>query len=326
MAFRPVALVASGAVLLAIVAIPLALLLISSFKPKGVLPFESSVLTLSNYIQVFGSTTTYRLILNTFEYGAGSLALGMVMATLIAWLVERTNMPFGNLVFGLMFIPLAIPGLITALGYGLLLNPRNGIINSVLGGLGGEGLQHSLTAYSLSGMIFVTALDLTQSMFIVLSSVMRNMDPNLEEAAAASGAGIAYTLSRITGPLMRPGLLSAMGYFGVVVIETFEVPLLLGVNGGVPVLSVQIYQLVAGRNSLPSYGLASTYSLVTLVAAVGLIAGYSRATRNAQRFQIISGRAYRAKRVDLGTWKWIGLGFVVVFVLLKVVLPLAVLL
>ena len=73
---------------------PLGMLLFSSFRTTAdKLPFEATSFTLSNYVHVFTSPLTYRLFVNTAEYAIIALVIGLGLAIVIAWFVERTNAP-----------------------------------------------------------------------------------------------------------------------------------------------------------------------------------------------------------------------------------------
>ena len=70
------------------------MLLYASIKStEDKLPFESTATTLGNYTAVFTSPATLPIFLNTLLFTAGSLAIGLPLAILLAWLVERTAIP-----------------------------------------------------------------------------------------------------------------------------------------------------------------------------------------------------------------------------------------
>src|SRR5207253_1396255 len=97
---------------------PALFLVISSLKDaRGRLPFEAGVpFSLVNYVRVFGDPATYGMLWNTAVFTAGSVALGLSISFAFAWLVERTNLPGRNLVFALILTPLALPGMLSAMG------------------------------------------------------------------------------------------------------------------------------------------------------------------------------------------------------------------
>ena len=90
---------------------PLVVLAISSFRPPTALPFDDVGWTTANVSTVFLEANTYTLLKNTFFYAAGSLALSLPLAFALAWLVERTDLPFRRFLYTAMFVPMVIPPL-----------------------------------------------------------------------------------------------------------------------------------------------------------------------------------------------------------------------
>ena len=315
--------------LVAMTAMPLVILFLTSVAPENVHPLEAvNAPTLAHYVKVFASPATYRLLGNTFIFAGGTLLAAMTIAITMAWFVERTDMPLKQYAYIAIFLPMALPGFITAIGWTFLLNPANGIINVFLRNVFGLTMDYGpFNIYSLGGMIMVAGLSIAPTMFIMLSSVMRNLDPSLEDSAYASGASGAAVMSRIVIPLMRPGLLSVFIYFFVTAIEMLEIPLIFGTNAHFNVLSVAVYQQTAGSDTeLPNYGLSSTYAIIGLIIGFLLLLIYFRLMRQANKFAVITGKGYRPKLYKLGKLKFLALVFFAVFVLLKLVFPLLVLL
>ena len=318
------------ALLVAMTALPLALLILTSLIPGGASPLDpDSTFGFKNYQEVFLDPWTYRLLGNTFLFAGGSLLLGMTIAVAMGWLVERTDMPLKNFAFIAIVLPMAMPSFITAIGWTYLLNPANGMINVLVRNLFAPELDYGpFNIYSLGGMIMLGGLGMAPSMFIILSSMMRNLDPSFEESAYSSGASSSTIMTRIVIPLLRPGLLSVLIYFFVTAIEMLEIPLVFGTNAKFDVLSVTIFRRTAGtQGTLPDYGLASTYAIIGLAIGGSLLLIYFRLMRQSDRFAIISGKGYRPKQYQLSPYaKWIAISFLALFVLLKLILPLLVLL
>jgi iron(III) transport system permease protein len=318
------------ALLTALTALPLAMLFLTSVVPDGAHPLDAaSQFTFAHYKEVFADPWTYRLLANTFLFAGGSLLLGMSIAIAMAWLVERTDMPFKEYAYIAIFLPMAMPGFITAFGWTFLLNPSNGIINVIVRDLFDLDLDYGpFNAYSVGGMILVAGLSIGPTMFIMLSSVMRNLDPSLEDSAYASGASNTAVMRRVVLPLMRPGLLSIFIYFFVSAIEMLEIPLIFGTNANFNVLSVTVYRKTSGGDvELPNYGLSSTYAIAGLIIGFVLLLIYFRLMRQADRYAVITGKGYRPKQYKLRTAaKYFAVAFFVVFIILKLILPLLVLL
>jgi iron(III) transport system permease protein len=316
--------------LVAMTAMPLVVLVLTSLVPEGAHPLDAThALTFAHYREVFADPQTYLLLGDSFVFAGGTLLFGMSIATVMAWLVERTDMPLKATATIAILLPMAMPGFITAIGWSFLLNPTNGILNHLLRPLLAPGSDYGpLNVYSLTGMIFVAGLSVGPSMFLMLSAVMRNLDPSLEESAALSGAGGWSVTRRILLPLLRPGLLSVFIYFFVSAIEMLEIPLIFGPNAHFNLLSVTIYRKTAGGSvDLPDYGLSSTYALLGLFIGLALLFLYFRLMRQADRYAVITGKGYRPRQHRLGALGKLASGlFFALFVLLKLVLPLLVLL
>ena len=140
------------------------------------------------------------------------------------------------------------------------------------------------------------------SAFLMIAASFRAMDPSLEEQSAMAGRGMAQTTLRITLPIMRPALLAALIYYIIVVIESFDIPGLLGFTARIRVLSTAIYWATHSEVGLPDYGLASALGAMVLAVALLLMWIYQRLTAHQERFATITGKGYRPRQINLGAW------------------------
>jgi iron(III) transport system permease protein len=323
LSLRSVAFGSTIAVVSYLVLVPLVMLLYASVKStEDKLPFETTGMTLANYTTVLTSPSTLPIFLNTFLFTAGSLAIGLPLAVLMAWLLERTAMPARRWIAALILVPMTIPSLLSAIAWIQLLDPRIGLINVVLRNvLGLSGDSGPFDIYTLSGMCFVQGLRLVPSAYLMIAASFRAMDPSLEEQSAMAGRGVAQTTLRITLPIMRPALLAMLIYYIIVVIESFDIPGLLGFTARIRVLSKAIYWATHSEVGLPDYGLASALGALVLAAALLLMWVYQRLTAHQERFATITGKGYRPRQINLGVWTVPATGFCVFYVAMGVVLP-----
>lgn len=305
---------------------PLALLLVSTVKSSpDALPFETDGVTLENWAAVYLDPDTYKLLLNTAVFATGSLAVGFSFALGLAWLLVRTDLPGKWFGYAIVLVPLCTPGMLYAISWILLLNPRSGLVNLALQDLFSMTGDGPLNVYSMAGMVFIEGVRMVPSIFLMLSVAFKNMDPALEEAATLSGAGGLAVARRITVPLAKPALLGALIYYFVTLIEVFDVPGLIGQNAGINVFSTQIYWATHPEPGLPDYGQASTLSMVLVVVALALISLYHKVIRSSD-YAVVRGKAYRPREIALGRAKWLGLLLVLAYFVVAVLLPLLVLL
>ena len=286
------------------------------------LPFESTVTTLNNYIAVFTSPATLPIFLDTLLFTAGSLAIGLPAAILLAWLLERTAIPGRGWIANLILVPMTIPSLLSAIAWIQLLDPRIGLVNVWLRNIFGvQSDSGPFDIYTLAGMCFVQGLRLVPSAYLMLAASFRAMDPSLEEQSAMAGKNIARTTMRVTLPIMRPALLAALIYFIIVVIESFDIPGLLGFTARIRVLSTAIYWATHSEVGLPDYGLASALGAIILSAALILMWAYQRLTAHQERFATVTGKGYRPRQLSLGRWTVPATAFCALYILVAVLLP-----
>ena len=152
------------------------------------------------------------------------------------------------------------------------------------------------------------------------------MNQTLEEAGVVSGGSFRQTTLRVTLPVLAPALLSAFIYQIVTVVESFDIPLVLGLRAGISVLSTQVFLEIMPVGGLPNYGVASTFSVLMLVVALGPLIYYQRVISRAERYSTVTGKDYRRKRYSLGKWKPVAMAGVAFYALLALIMPLGILL
>jgi iron(III) transport system permease protein len=317
-----------AAIVIYLVVPPLGLLLLSTFKDTAEkLPLEPGPLTLSNYIEAFSDPETFLLFQNSLLFAAATVLISLAIGAVLVWLIERSDLPARNLVFGLILLPVAVPGIVKAIGWAMLANPTNGLLNTLSRTwLDLEGSRGPLNIYTLGGIIFVSALSHVPSVTLMIAGAFRNFDPALEEASQMSGGRWSDTQRHVTLPLLKPSLLAALIYFFAAGLDDFQIPAILGLNAGIHVFSTRIWLATHPARGLPDFGMASAYSMLLLIVAVALILVYRRMVRRSEKFAVVTGKGYRPARTALGRWKYVVFAGVGIYLLLAVILPMLALL
>jgi iron(III) transport system permease protein len=128
------------------------------------------------------------------------------------------------------------------------------------------------------------------------------LDVRMEEAGLVSGSRYWQILWRITFPLLRPAILSALLLLFILGMSSFEVPRLIGRPARIDVFTTEIQGATHGAP--PSFGIASALSITLLLVCLAAILFYRRATRHAEAFATITGKGYTPTRINLGPWRW----------------------
>jgi iron(III) transport system permease protein len=317
---------AAAAVLVWIVIVPLVYLIIFSFR-SGTAAAPGDW-TLANYVYVYTSNLTHQALFNTLIYTAAVATLSMAIAGGLAWLVERTDMPYRSVAWVMILLPIAMPGMLSSMAWILLLGPRTGLINVVLRGIlapfGYESFTGPINIYSLGGMIFIESVRGSTTLFLMLVAGFRLMDPALEEAASMSGARTSFTLRKVTLPLMLPMLLATWMYSFIGTLDDFETPLLVGLPAQIYLLPTVIYFTAYLSQA---WGLAAAYATIFLLISVLLVVIYHRVVlRRTSQFATVTGKAFRPRQIELGRMRWPALALVILYFFLAVLLPLLILL
>jgi iron(III) transport system permease protein len=153
------------------------------------------------------------------------------------------------------------------------------------------------------------------------SVVMRSMDPALEEAAAMSGARPWQAVWRVTARVLWPGLLAAAIYVAAVCFAAFDVPAILGLTHRIFTFSTYVFYSLTPTEGLPEYGNVAALSMIMIVLAVLLSWCYRLVQRQAPRYAVVTGKAYRPRIMPLGRAKRWAVAFVAAFFLVSQALP-----
>jgi len=313
-------------VLGAAVLLPLIFLVVGSFSTARIpTNIAWNNIGLTNYATVWLDPQTYGLLLNTVIFVVGATALGIALAAVLAWLVERTNVPGKAWLYAGIPMTLVVPGLLQAMAWVLLLSPKSGFVNRAL--MEWWGLSSApINIYTLSGMAFVEGLHLVPTAFLMFVPLLRAMDPALEEAAATAGARPLSIGRRITLKLMLPGIVAVSIYQTMTALEVFEIPGVLGMPVGLHVFATKIYAMLQSATGVPAYGQASALGMMYLVLGMAAAAFYWHMIHKSERYAVISGKSYRPRTIDLGSWRWAAIAFIALYFFLTLILPFLVML
>ena len=280
--------------------------------------------TLDKYLVAYTDRALLDVSVNTVIFVLGSSVLATALALFLAYLNTRTDIPFKGLFTILSIVPMMIPHLLFSVSWALLLNPSNGLINTVLKNI--FALETApFNIYSLWGMIVVEALLDLPIAYLIIAPAMASFDVALEESSRVCGAATWRTLVRVTLPVLRPAILAAFVLGLVRSLASFAVPSVLGMPGRVNVLATHLYEMIA-LGFATDYGKAAAVGMSVLAISVTLIYVYRAFTSESERFVTISSRGYRPTVIQLGKARMPLFIIVALLSFMMVVLPVAVLL
>jgi len=236
---RPRNLALAACVLIAgwLVFVPLAALFYTAFtEDTGLGPGPYS---LKNFVEAYSSWHVARLFGNSLIFAGGTALVTLVMGGLVAWVVERTDAPLGGLFHALALLSFAIPGLLTAMAWILVLSPNIGWVNAMIKSTFGLS-QAPFSIYSMGGMIWALSSHYFPLAYLTLGPALRVLDVRMEEAALVSGARYWQVMPKITLPLLRPAILSTVLLLFMLGMSSYEVPRLIGRPSRIDVFTFSI--------------------------------------------------------------------------------------
>jgi iron(III) transport system permease protein len=168
------------------------LLSISGFWHQTVLPTE---FTSAYWQQALGSALVVPSIQNSLAYAGFATCLALALGIVSAWVITRSDLAARHLLDTLTMLPLAVPGLVLALGY--LSLSQEGKPFALLVGAGGSPFLLLGIAYAIRRLPYVTR---------AACAGLQQCDPTLEMAARSMGASFWSTWRRVTLPLVAAHL------------------------------------------------------------------------------------------------------------------------
>ena len=277
---------AAGVFVLLVVIYPLWQVLFRSFLDAG-------VLSLKSYQKVFSYPSYYRALLNSIWISCATAAMCMVLGTLLAFLVIRTDLPGKKTLRTLLVLPYALPSFFAAIAWIQLLGPQGYLARLALEIFGFTTVPWNI--YSAGGIVFVLTVHYFILVFITVAGALERMDASLEEAARASGAGTYQIMRQITLPLVLPAIMAGglLAFIGA--LANFGIPALLGMRARFFVLTTSIYYALA----IPDFGLATALSSMLVLVALVTMALQFGVQRGESRFTVISGKAVHPSELKL---------------------------
>jgi iron(III) transport system permease protein len=168
------------------------LLLLSVARAWSLSPLPT-VYTLGNYEEILVRSPQF--IANTLWYAGLAALADVALGAVIAWLLLRGRAAGRRWLDTIATIPLAIPGVVIAIGF---LRAWGGV---------GPGLGEPLTS---TWLVLVIVYAVRRLPYAVRGAytALQQLPPALEDAAQSLGASRPRTFKRITLPLMTRGLLA----------------------------------------------------------------------------------------------------------------------
>jgi iron(III) transport system permease protein len=309
--------VALGLFLCALVLLPLGWLGWYSVSDK------SGAVTLGNFARLASDPSFSAPFLTSLGVATASSVAAALVATVLAWLVARTDMPGRRVIRALVTASFVTPPFLGAIAWEILAAPNSGMLNQWYRALtGAEQYEYLFNIYSVEGVIFAIACYAFPYVFVLVANGLDRIPAEFEEAAAILGARRWLALRRITLPLVLPAILAGGTIAFLQALTVFGTPAILALPAGFHVITTKIWSLFQYP---PNPYLAAAAALPLLLVTL-LLLRIQAWLLGRRTYTLIGGKSGAPRLVPLGWGRWIACGFALFVLALPVALPYAALL
>jgi iron(III) transport system permease protein len=295
--------------LVVLVVLPLLSLMLGSLKGED-------GLSLDHFSEVLSGRLYVNALLNSLILGGWTGLFSLLIGLPLAWAVARTDVPAKSLFQLTATLSYLSPPFLTAIAMTYLFSPNAGLSNVLMRDeLGLPWLTFNI--FSMKGLVLVTVMHTFPFVYLLASSALQSVDASYEEAAQILGASKLRTAFMITAPLVAPAILSGTLLAFVNAIALFGSQAIIGLPARIVTLPTRIYALF---DYPPEYGLASALSLVFILITVAALY-MQRAFLARRSYVTLAGKGSRPQLMQLGPFRWVVLGLVLLVFFASIVLP-----
>jgi arabinogalactan oligomer/maltooligosaccharide transport system permease protein len=222
----------------------------------------------------------------TFAFATLTVLLSFAIGLFIAIALDKPQMMFQRTYRSILVLPYAIPGFLSLLIWGGLLNDDFGVVNrSIIHPIFGTDVPWLFDPnWAKVSCIIVSVWLTTPYFFLVSLGALQSIPKELVEAAKVDGGGPLQIFRRVTLPLLlvavAPLLIASFAFnfnnFNNIFLLTGGGPQVGGQNiaGGTDILISYTYKLAFSAGKGQDYGLASAVAIVIffIVASISAVA------------------------------------------------------
>lgn len=229
---------------------------------------------LLNYRDMFTDEVFWKALRNTLYFAAVSLPLGLVIALLVAVLLnQKVKMrPAFRTIY---FLPSLVPAVASAMIWLWILNGRFGLLNYALNFLGIEGPNWLTDEHWTKPAIILMSLWGVGGSMVIYLAALQDVPRELYESAEIDGASAWTKFRHITIPMISPVI-----YFNLIMgiigsLQVFAQPFIMfgggGTNRSALFYAVYLYQNAFDYNQM-GYACAMAWFLFLIILALTWLA------------------------------------------------------
>ena len=273
---------------------------------------------LDAYKFIFDDPDFWRAALNSVVIATGMALIALPLGAALAFLLTRTDLPWQRAIEVLVLIPVFVSPMVLAFGYVVSMGPV-GFYSLWAKDLVGDVPWN---VYSLTSIAVIAGLTHVPHVYLYSSAALKSLGSDVEEAARVVGANPLRVALNVSLPMTMPALLYATVLVFFLGFEIFGLPLVLGDPEGHLVLATYLYKLT-NKLGTPSYHLMAAVAVCIVAITFPLVLLQRWLLKTAGKFVSVKGKATRQKVLPLGSWKWVAIAIVALWLAFTIVVPIS---
>ena len=217
----------------ALIFAPVVMVVTTSFFADEIVSFPPSGLTFQWYVNAWAKREFARGFETSLKVALVATLIGVPLGTAAALALVRSNVPMKPAINSLLLGPLAMPGVVAGASLYMFYLKLENLID------------HDVNA-TITGLVAAHVLLTIPWTVRLATASLQGLDRGPEEAAANLGASPLTVFTRITLPMLRPGIVAAAIFSFIASFENLEITLLL-VGPGLTTLPVAMLNYLEFR-------------------------------------------------------------------------------
>ena len=240
-------------------------------------------------------TMLIKPLINSLVIGVCVSVCAILLGSILAWLMVRSDLPFKKFFSLAVIIPYMIPSWCKSQAWlSMFKTARLGGAPGFMASLGLDVPEW--LAYGPVAIIIVLTLHYYAYTYLLVSSALNSINSELEEMGEIQGAGKAMILRKITLPLVLPAILSAVILTFSKAIGTFGTINYLGSPVQYYTLSSQLYMNINSRDTQTGFAMAI---LMIIIASIAMFVN-QKLIGSRKSYATIGGKGGRSTLIGLG--------------------------
>jgi multiple sugar transport system permease protein len=219
----------------------------------------------ANYTRLFDDPRFTSALVRTIVFTIAAVIIETVLGVAIAVLLNREFFARG-FVRTLFLLPMVATPVAIALVWRLMYEPNNGILNKALSTVSVQSDFVAGTDRALWWLLLVDVWQWTSIIILIVAATLAAQPADVLEAAAIDGSSSLQAFWRITLPMIRPAIITAMVFRMIDALKTFDI--IWVITQGGPGFATETLNIYIYKQNFEAQNLGYAASMLNIFFAI----------------------------------------------------------